>query len=86
MPDPHPARPAQRRKNAIAGPHGDALKVRIAAPAADNKANEALVDFLSGTLGVPKSYIAIRHGARARQKVIEIAAGPELAARAAKLC
>ncbi|MNC90733.1 hypothetical protein D3C83_68680 [compost metagenome] len=73
------------RKNGIAGTHGDALKIRIAAPAVDNKANAALIEFLSETLGVPKSSIAIRHGATGRRKVVEIAGGPELVGRISKL-
>lgn len=69
------------RQNEIAGLHGDALKVRIAAPAADNKANAELIDFLSESLGIPKSAIVIRRGATSRRKVVEITGGPELAAR-----
>lgn len=66
------------RKNEIVGLHGDALKVKIAAPAADNKANAALIDFLSEVLAVPKSAIIIRRGATGRRKMIEITGGPEL--------
>ena len=69
------------RRSEIVGPHGDALKVRIAAPAADNKANAELVEFLCGALGIPKSAIDIRHGATGRRKVVEIAGGLELAAK-----
>jgi len=69
------------RKNEIVGLHGDALKVKIAAPAADNKANAALIAFLSETLDIPKSIITIRHGATGRRKVVEIAGGEELAKR-----
>jgi uncharacterized protein (TIGR00251 family) len=69
------------RKSEIAGLHGDALKIRIAAPAVDNKANAALIDFLSETLGVLKSAIAIRHGATGRRKVVEISGGEALAKR-----
>ena len=65
--------------------HGDALKLRIAAPAMDNKANAALVEFLSETLEVPRSAITIRHGATGRRKVVEIAGGAELWERAARL-
>lgn len=67
------------RKSEIVGLHGDALKVRIAAPAVDNRANAALIEFLSETLGVPKSAINIRHGVTGRRKVVEITGGPELA-------
>jgi len=66
------------RKSSIVGVHGDALKVRVAAPAVDNKANAALIEFLGETLGVPRSAITIRHGASARRKVVELAGSPEL--------
>jgi len=69
------------RKNELVGLHGGALKVKIAAPAADNRANAALIAFLSETLGIQKSAIVIRHGATGRRKVIEIAGGEELAKR-----
>jgi len=66
------------KKSEIAGLHGDALKIRIAAPAADNQANAALIEFLSETLDVPKFSIAIRRGATGRRKIVEITGGPEL--------
>lgn len=69
------------RKSGIAGLHGDALKIRIAAPAVENKANTALIEFLAEALGVPRSAIAIRQGATSRRKVVEIIGGPELAAK-----
>ena len=73
------------RRSEIVGLHGDALTVRIAAPAVDNRANAALIEFLSETLGVPKSAIAIRHGATGRRKTVEISGGPELAARLGRI-
>ena len=68
------------RRSEIVGLHGGALKVKIAAPAADNKANSELVGFLGEALGVSKSAVAIRHGATGRRKVVEITGGPELVA------
>lgn len=73
------------RKSEIAGLHGDALKIRIAAPAVDNKANSALIEYLGETLGVPKSAIAIRHGATGRRKVLEIAGNSELVTKLQQL-
>ena len=73
------------RRSGIAGQHGEALKVRIAAPAADNKANAELVGFLSVVLAVPKAAVLIRHGAAARRKVVEISGGPEVLERLAGL-
>ncbi|MBI2295167.1 MAG: DUF167 domain-containing protein [Betaproteobacteria bacterium] len=73
------------RRNEVAGPHGDALKVRIAAPAVDNQANAALIEFLAERLGVPRSRIAIRHGTTGRRKIVEIAGGPETLGQLEKL-
>jgi uncharacterized protein (TIGR00251 family) len=68
------------KQSSIAGPHGDALKIRIAAPAVDNRANAALVEFLSEELGVPRSSITIRRGATSRRKIVEVTGGRELVA------
>ena len=56
----------------IAGVHGDALKVRLAAPPVDGAANEALVRFLSESLGVPRRAVKIIHGASSRTKRVEV--------------
>jgi uncharacterized protein len=57
----------------LAGLHGGALKIRIAAPAVDNKANAALVVFLSKLLDVTAANISIRSGLHSRRKRLEIA-------------
>lgn len=56
-----------------AGRHGDALKIRLAAPPVDGAANAALIAFLAERLGVPRSAITIRHGLSGRKKTVEIA-------------
>jgi len=48
------------------------VKVRIAAPPADNEANAALIEFLSEILGVPKSKLDIVAGATGRDKLIAV--------------
>lgn len=58
--------------SAAAGLHGEALKIRIAAPAVDNRANAALIEFLCGALGVRPAQIRLQRGAHARRKVIVI--------------
>jgi uncharacterized protein (TIGR00251 family) len=63
--------------SAIIGPHGNALKIRVAAPAVENKANTALVTFLSKALGVRSAHILIRHGGKGRRKVIDITDVPD---------
>ena len=61
------------KKTEITGPHGDALKLRLAAPPVDGKANEALIDFLSRTLEIPKTAVALVSGHTARCKRVAIA-------------
>ncbi len=58
---------------AVAGRHGDAIKIRIAAPPVDGAANAELVRFLAERLGVPRAAVAIVRGAAARRKTVEIA-------------
>lgn len=48
------------------------IKVRIAAPPADNEANETLVEFFAEILGVPKSRLDIVAGASGRDKLIAV--------------
>lgn len=62
------------RNDAPAGRHGDALKLRIAAPAVDNRANDALLEFLRRELALPRASLRIVQGASARRKLVEIAA------------
>lgn len=69
------------RRDAISGLHGDALKIRIAAPAADNRANAALLKLIAETLGIPTAAVTIRRGATARRKVVVIAPVDESAAQ-----
>jgi len=48
------------------------IKVRIAAPPADNEANEVLIEYLSEILGVPRSKLDIVAGASGRDKLIAV--------------
>lgn len=57
----------------VVGPHGDAIKVRLAAPPVDGAANEELVRFLAERLGVRRSEVSIVRGTTARRKVVRIA-------------
>lgn len=60
------------KKTEFAGLHGDALKIRLAAPPVDGKANEALVKFIAETLGIARSVVSIKSGHTSRRKVVEI--------------
>ncbi len=56
----------------VAGLHGDALKVLVAAPAVDNKANARLIGFMSEAFGVAPSRVTVKRGDHGRRKIIEI--------------
>ena len=52
--------------------HGEALKVRLAAPPVDGAANEALVALLAEELEVPRRSIRIVAGGSARSKLVQV--------------
>ncbi|MDX1976005.1 MAG: DUF167 domain-containing protein [Rickettsiales bacterium] len=49
-----------------------ALKVRLAAPPEDGKANEELIRFLAKSWGITKSRIQLAAGAASRHKILKI--------------
>ena len=59
-------------RDEIAGVMEGALKIRLRAPAIENRANEALIEFLSDLLKTPKSAVRIQGGEHARTKRLEI--------------
>lgn len=56
----------------VAGEHGGALKVRLAAPPIDGKANAELLRFLAEAFGVPLRQVALVRGAASRQKTVRV--------------
>ena len=60
------------KRNAIVGVHGDALKIAIAAPPVEGKANEAIRTFVAEALGIPAQMITLVAGASSRRKVLSI--------------
>lgn len=60
------------RKTELAGHHGDAIRIRLAAPPVEGAANDALIRFLSTLLDLPRSAITIVRGATGRRKVVSI--------------
>ena len=59
-------------KDEITGVMEGTLKVRLCAPAVENRANEALIEFLAGLLKTAKSAVRIQSGERSRTKRVEI--------------
>ena len=60
------------KRTEVAGLHGHALKIRLAAPPVDGKANEALIAFVAKTLGVSKSHVELVSGQTSRAKRLRV--------------
>ena len=60
------------RRNEIAGAHGEAIRIKIAAPALDGRANDALLDFLAESLRVSRRAVHLAQGPKSRDKIVEI--------------
>jgi uncharacterized protein (TIGR00251 family) len=65
------------KRTEIAGLHGAALKIRLAAPPVDGKANAALIDFLAERLHLPRGRVTLVTGATSRQKVLRVEGADE---------
>src|ERR1700686_2960775 len=59
-------------KDEIAGVMEGALKVRLRAPALEDRANEALCEYLAQLLKTPKSAVRILSGHHSRSKRVEV--------------
>ena len=68
-------------RSEVLGLHGDALKVRLAAPPVDGAANDALVALLAEALGVPRRAVRVVTGATARAKLVEVEGADEARVR-----
>ena len=60
------------RRNEVAGAHGDSLKIRVQAPATEDRANEALIEFVAQRLGVARRDVTLASGARSREKKLHV--------------
>ena len=61
-------------KNEVSGRHGDAIKIKLTAPAVEGAANEALLEYLAKKLGIAKRRIKIVAGERSRDKMVRVEA------------
>jgi uncharacterized protein (TIGR00251 family) len=62
------------KRTEVAGVHGTALRIRLAAPPVDGKANAELRRFLADAFGVPLRNVTLVRGDASRQKAVRIAA------------
>lgn len=60
-------------KNAFAGIHGGAVKLRITAPPVDGKANALIVEILAKMFHVPKAAVSLASGQQSRHKRFRVA-------------
>ncbi len=60
------------KHHGVHGLYGDALKIRLSAPAIDGRANAALVTYLAVLFDVPARQVSIKQGNKSRSKVAVI--------------
>jgi uncharacterized protein (TIGR00251 family) len=60
------------RRTEVVGLHGDALKIKLAAPPVEGKANEALLRYIADAFAVPLRNVALLQGEQSRHKVVAI--------------
>lgn len=58
----------------VAGVHGAALKIRVASPPVEGRANEELRRFLADAFGVPRRNVTLVRGEASRRKTLRIVA------------
>jgi uncharacterized protein len=60
------------RVDSVVGDYGDAIKIKLRAPAVKGKANVALLRFLAEQLKLPRHSIVLERGHKSRDKLIRI--------------
>jgi uncharacterized protein len=60
------------KRTEVTGMHGERIKVRLAAPATEGRANAALIEFLAEAFGVARRDITILSGTKSRDKRVVI--------------
>jgi uncharacterized protein (TIGR00251 family) len=56
----------------VVGEHGDAIKLRVAAPPVEGEANREVARFLTKLLGIPAASVELVSGEGSRRKVVEL--------------
>ncbi len=60
------------KRNGVAGLHGEAMKIRLAAPPIEGRANDALLRYLAELFAVPQRNIELLRGSQSRHKMVKI--------------
>jgi uncharacterized protein (TIGR00251 family) len=69
-------------RDEVGGRHGDALRVRVLAPAVDGRATEAARGLIASTFGIPVRRVVLVQGQRSREKRFRLTGVTPAAARA----
>ena len=65
------------RHSEVMGRVGSIVRVRVAAPAVDGKANGELMEFLAEFFGVKEKFVSILRGEKGKEKTIQVEGRPE---------
>jgi uncharacterized protein (TIGR00251 family) len=60
------------KRSEIAGLHGEALKIKLAAPPIEGRANDALLKYIAGLFAVPLRNVELKQGGQSRHKVVAV--------------
>lgn len=60
------------KQTSVSGLHGEALKIRLAAPPIEGRANEALLRFIADRFGVPPRSVELKQGGQSRHKRVTV--------------
>ena len=60
------------KRSEITGLHGTALKIKLAAPPVEGRANDALLKFVAGLFAVPLRNVGLKQGGQSRHKVVTV--------------
>lgn len=60
------------KRNEVVGLHGDALKIKLATPPIDGRANKALLRFIATIFAVSLSQVVLKNGEKSRHKTITV--------------
>ena len=59
-------------RSEICGPKDGELKLRLTSPPVEDAANKQCVELIAKALGIAKSRVSIRAGAKSRHKVVKV--------------
>jgi uncharacterized protein len=57
-------------RTAVVGRHGTSLKVKVAAPPTQGRANDAVLELLAESFGLPSAQVELTAGASSRSKQV----------------